>query len=372
MSNDNATGMNQKGELRIDELFSEILEAETLNVQNGTELLQEGLSKEEKARILKIAAEKIAIEAQGEGGSRTFIAAGRKKKRILAIALIAVLAFATTAFAAEIFQWDVRISNYLGIEAQNSEALSGGGMNVDVRDENGGVAIKAVQTIGDGTNIYILFDVTAPEGQKIYPESGFDMIYLRVGNALDGPTGMGYNCNMIEDDNPDDNKATFLLAMDANKKINDKKISVKFENLRHYMIGSGEMITDVPGDWELEWKLDYKDISTKYRIGKDLTVNEGTVSVDSISVSPIALNVRISGSCVKEYDLAPRDPQEGELIRITAITLKDGTVLTQEDASSWSNAINGSEYVLNMQMKKLLDVAQVKSVSLNGTEFELK
>ena len=319
----------------------------------------------------KLGLKKIGVEAQEAGGSRTFIAAGRKKKRILTIALIAVFAFATTAFAAEIFQWDVRISNYLGIEAHNSEALSGGGMNVDVSDENGGVTIKAVQTIGDGTNLYILFDVTAPEGQKIYPESGFDMIYLRVGDALDGPTGMGYSCNMIEDDSPDDNKATFLLAMDANKKINDKKISVKFENLRHYIIGSGEMVTDTPGDWELEWKLDYEDISTKYKIGKELTVKGGIASVDSISVSPIALNVQISGNCVKEYDSAPRDPGEGELIQVTAITLKNGTLLTQDDASSWGSSINGSEYVLNMQMKKLLDANQVKSITLNDTEFEL-
>ena len=53
MNNGNATGMNQKGELHIDELFSEILEAETLNVQNGTELLQEELSKEEKSADFK-------------------------------------------------------------------------------------------------------------------------------------------------------------------------------------------------------------------------------------------------------------------------------------------------------------------------------
>ena len=38
---------------------------------------------------------------------------------------------------------------------------------------------------------------------------------------------------------------------------------------------------------------------------------------------------------------------------------------------SWGSSINGSEYVLNMQMKKLLDANQVKSITLNDTEFEL-
>jgi|GEM_PF-1801032 hypothetical protein len=372
MNNDRGSETNRKGELRIDELFSEIFETETVNIQDGSDLLQEGLSKEEKERILKIALDKIGPDIQAEDRIRKVMPVVKIKKRILAVALIAIFAFATTAFAAEVFQWDVRISNYLGIENHNSDSLEGGGMNVGVSDENGGITIQAVQTIGDGTNIYILFDVTAPEGKTIYPGSSFDMVYLHVGNALDGPTGMGYSCNMVDDDQPNDNKATFLLSMDANKKINDKNISVKFENLRHYVTGSGEMITDCPGDWNLKWKLDYKDISTKYNVGKDLTVKDGTVHVDAISISPIALNVEASGSYIREYDSAPKGPQEKELIGVTAITLKDGTVLTQEDASSWGTSINGNKYVLNMQMKKLLDVDQVKSISLNGTEFVLK
>ncbi len=113
--------------------------------------------------------------------------ANGRRRRVLTAALIAVFAFATTAFAAEVFQWDVRISNYFGIGGHNSAELSGGGMDVGISAENGGVTIQAVQTIGDGNNMYILLDVTAPEGQTIHPNSSFDMIYLRV----DGVTSMG-------------------------------------------------------------------------------------------------------------------------------------------------------------------------------------
>jgi hypothetical protein len=222
--------------------------------------------------------------------------------------------------------------------------------------------------------LYILFDVTAPEGQTIrYPDASFEMIRLRIGElgGLDGPTGMGYGCTMLEDGNDKDNKATFLLSMEADKKINNKKINVEFENLRHYITGSGEMITDVPGKWELEWKLDYEDISTKFKIGKELVVNGKTIDVDSISISPIALNIRMSGSYFKELDAAPRAPGEGDPVQITAITLKDGTVLTQQDSLSWGCSIRNNESVINMQMRKLLDPDQVKSVTLNNTEFLL-
>ena len=218
----NYGGNQEKGGYRIDEIFGEFFGAETVNGPDGSELFQEGLTKEEKERVLKIAVSKLETENRKET-ERIVIQPKMKKRRILMVALIAVLAFATTAFAAELFQWDTRISNHFGIGDKNRASLSGGGMNVGVSDENGGVTIKAVQTIGDGNNMYILFDVTAPEGEIIDPQSGFDMIYLRIGGTVDGPTGMGYSCDMIEDDNAEDNKATFLFSMDANKKINDKK-----------------------------------------------------------------------------------------------------------------------------------------------------
>ncbi|MEL7655514.1 MAG: hypothetical protein AAGU75_06365 [Bacillota bacterium] len=353
--------MNQKkGEYRIDELFSEIFESETMNINDGAELLQDELTKEEKDRILQMAIEKI-------GGDRTVIRTRGKKRRILTVVLIAVFAFATTAFAAELFQWDTRISNYLGIGEQNSAELSGGGMNVGVSAENSGVTIEAVQTIGDATNMYSLLDVTAPEGEILDVNSSFDMIYLRV----DGVTSMGYSCEMIPDGNENDNKATFLFSMDANTKINNKMINIQFIDLRHYVADSGEMLIDYKGEWELEWKLDYEDISTKYSIGKDLEVNGKTVDVESISISPIALNVQISGSYIREYDSAPPEQGFGELIQITAVTLKDGTVLTQDDAASWGSSLNDSEYMINMKMKKLIETDQVKSITLNDTEFVL-
>ncbi len=376
MNNRNET--NKKGEYRIDEMFSEIFETETINMEDGSELLQEGLTRGEKQRILGIAMEKIEGRLQAESKTadtekdrntpeRTAVFKLNSRRRILIVSLAAILTFATTAFAAEIFQWDTRLSNYFEIGSHNQQDLSGSGMNVGISAEYEGVAIEAVQTIGDGNNIYILLNVTAPEGQIIHPGSSFDMIYVRV----DGVTGMGYSCDMMADDDENDNKATFLLAMEANNKINNKKINIRFSNLRHYITGSGEMVVDTEGEWELEWKLDYEDISKTYQIGEALTIKGESVKVESISISPIALNVKVQGAYFEKYDEAPGAPGEGDPIAITAIKLKGGSVLTWEDASSWGCSIRGRECSLNMQMKKLLDVSQVESITLNDKEFVL-
>ncbi len=374
--NGKKAGAAGSGETRIDEMIDRIHEVETLNMVDASELLQYELSEEEKGRILTMAMHKMkaesneSIDSNKINGQNEIVICKKRgvKRSVLIASLVAVFAFATTAVAAEVFQWDTRISNHLGMNETNRAELAESGMNVDVSAVQNGVTIKAVQTLGDANNMYILLDVTTPEGTVICPNSRFDMIYLKV----DGATSLGYSCDFLPDESENDNKATLLLSMEANKSINDKTIDLRFENLGHYKMETGEITPDFEGDWKLQWKLNYQDSSTKYPVDQSLSVNGETVNVDSISVSPIALNVKVSGSYIKEYDAVPPQPQEGDLISVTAVTLKDGTVLSQDDASGWGTSIDGDTYTINMQMKKLLDTEQIASITLNDTVIPLK
>ncbi len=326
------------------------------------ELLKDELSEEQKGRILAMTLEKIRDEEIKP--QRT----GRKRRRILTCALAAVFAFAGTAFAAEVFEWDVRISNHLGINEENSLELAESGMNVSIIKEQKCLKGEAVQNLGDANNSYILFDLNGPEGSIIYPQSRFDMIYLKV----DGVTSMGYSCDLLPDESETDNKGTMLLSMEANKSINNKKIDITFKDLAHYKMETGEMVPDISGEWKLNWKLDYKDNSTKFPVDQKILVNGNSVNVDSVSISPIALNAKISGAYIKEYDSVPPVPGAEELIQIKQVTLKDGTILTQDDSSGWGSSTDGAEFMINMKMKKLIDVDQIESITLNDTVITLK
>lgn len=360
----------EDGRKRIDEILDSIYEVETRNVDDGSELLQEELSSGEKEKILNMALDRIKAENDEEYQTTATrkTKSGSKKRGILVAALAAVFVFTTTVLAAEIFEWDNRIASYLGINANNSSALAESGMNIDVSAEQNGVTIKAIQTLGDANNMYILFEVTSPEGTKIDPNSRFDMIYLRV----EGANSLGYGCEFLPDESENDNKATMLFSMDANNDINDKTIDLSFENLGHYNAESGLIIPDFEGTWELKWKLDYKDCSQKYPVNQELTVNGKKVNVDTVEISPIAINVKVSGDYIKEYDAVPPDPAAGELFQITAVKLKDGTVLNQEDSSGWGTSTHGDMYTINMKMKKLMDKEQIESITLNDTVITLK
>lgn len=363
-------GVEEDRKIIIDELLDNIHEIETVNAQDGSDLLHGELSPEEGDRIWNRVLAKMGTEKNEKAQIRTVNRTKRRapKKRLLAAAVATVFIFVTSAWAAEVFEWDKRIANYLGINTGNSAKLAESGMLVGASAEQKGVTIKAVQTLGDAHNMYVLFDVTSPEGTRIAPNSGFEMIYLKV----DGATSLGYSCDFLPDESENDNRAAMLLTMSANKDINDKKINLRFKDLRHYMGAEKGYVTDVEGIWELEWKLDYKDSSLKYPVDQKLTVNGETVNVDVVEISPIAVNVKISGDYIKEYDSVPPDPEAGDLIQITAVTLKDGTVLTQKDSSGWGTSTEGDEYKISMQMKKLIDQEQVESITLDDTLISLR
>jgi len=355
---------------QIHEMLDSIQERETMNLMDGSELLVGELTPEEKERILKLALSRIKKEREEQNQLPLGIKTGKNKRwKILAAAVAAVLVFASTAVAAEVFQWDHRISAYLEINQDNSALLEGSGMNPNVQIEQNGVTIKAIQTLGDANNIYVLFEVTVPEGITLGPNSRFDGLIVEF-SGKEEPTGMGYSCDFLDDGSDEDNKGTMLLSLHANKDINRKVIKVRFGDLLHYEPAQGDYVIDVPGNWELKWQLNYQDNSLQYHVNQDLIIHGETVKVNRVDISPIAVNVHISGNYFKKFDLIPPD-FKGDLIRISAITLKDGTVLTPEDAFGWGSSIHGNKYVLNMQMKKLLDVKKVQSITLNETQILL-
>ena len=136
-------------------MLDKIYANETRNAADGSELLDNKLSEEEKGRILNMALYKMKSEKAGDSRSEICGAEGTgtakttwKRRRILIAALAAVFAFATTAFAAEVFQWDVRISNYFGIDEKNSEELAKGAQTVGVSAEQNGMKIEAGPDFG--------------------------------------------------------------------------------------------------------------------------------------------------------------------------------------------------------------------------------
>lgn len=109
------------------------------------------------------------------------------------------------------------------------------------------------------------------------------------------------------------------------------------------------------GNWSTTFRLE----QVKERLQSRQELDLGGWTVESVTVSPVAVTVRGSGDL---WDLGGEMPE-------VRVWLQDGT---QVDASSAGTSIDGEDVTLNSMFNEILDLSQVKTVTLNGEPLEME
>lgn len=109
------------------------------------------------------------------------------------------------------------------------------------------------------------------------------------------------------------------------------------------------------GNWSTTFRLE----QVKERLQSRQELDMGGWTVESVTVSPVAVTVRGSGDL---WDLGGEMPE-------VRVWLQDGT---QVDASSAGTSIDGEDVTLNSMFNEILDLSQVKTVTLNGEPLEME
>lgn len=109
------------------------------------------------------------------------------------------------------------------------------------------------------------------------------------------------------------------------------------------------------GNWSTTFRLE----QVKERLQSRPELDLGGWTVESVTVSPVAVTVRGSGDL---WDLGGEMPE-------VRVWLQDGT---QVEASSAGTSIDGEDVTLNSMFNEILDLSQVKTVTLNGKPLEME
>ena len=109
------------------------------------------------------------------------------------------------------------------------------------------------------------------------------------------------------------------------------------------------------GNWSTTFRLE----QVKERLQSRQELDLGGWTVESVTVSPVAVTVRGSGDL---WDLGGEMPE-------VRVWLQDGT---QVEASSAGTSIDGEDVTLNSMFNEILDLSQVKTVTLNGEPLEME
>lgn len=109
------------------------------------------------------------------------------------------------------------------------------------------------------------------------------------------------------------------------------------------------------GNWSTTFRLE--QVKERLQSRQELDLDGWTV--ESVTVSPVAVTVRGSGDL---WDLGGEMPE-------VRVWLQDGT---QVEASSAGTSIDGEDVTLNSMFNEILDLSQVKTVTLNGEPLKME
>ena len=242
-------------------------------------------TEEEKAAIARRAAEAARKQTRP---------ARRPVRRIALIAAAAVLVLAVgTAGATGILRSAAEVFSPLfgGAPAQ-TEIIDKIGYPVGASDTDNGVTVTADAVMGDAYNAVIVYTISRDDGTRLLPEDITGEMLLVHGNGTDlsilgGSHGSSYF--VVED--PAASSIQMVETVSADKPINDCTATGVFENIYKWDEETGESVPVIEGKWKVKFEMAYEDSSISLGGGETFTQDGMTFTIDSITLSPVAVKV---------------------------------------------------------------------------------
>lgn len=272
----------------------ELLEKSHLPEEAGTLLEPGRLPLEEEGRILALALAKAGLPPVERKEKQTM-----KRGKFGLMLLAGVLcAGAVVASAAGYFTLNRPLAKHLGAGEQENGLVSQAVQNLDSTCTVDGWTVTASQVLGDKTQLRVLLDVTAPEG-TVLPNGNY-----RLELPILDPDVI-FTVDKVEDDEPTDNKMSFVLSSVQAKDYRGQTVKFHMEGISRYKnytleelnAGANPLDVDrlVAGDFDLTFQLNYQDTSVTYNPGAEIDTAYGKIQVDEITLSPLSVFIKLSG-----------------------------------------------------------------------------
>ena len=274
-------------------------------------------------------------------------------------------------------------SDIFGGSAAQTEVIDKIGRPIGASDTDNGVTIIADAIIGDAYNAAIVYTIRRDDGTPLLPEDanekgllmgGFGGTWLEV-------TGGSHGSAWFVDEVPGDNTIQLVQTISADVPITKRTATAEFEDLRGWDEAAGEAATLIEGHWKFRFDVDYEDSSVTLVGGETFTQDGMTFTVDSVSVSPIAVRVAYTVDSEVQWSDAPsgRESEEDsrqmeryfENVEIL-LTKKDGTVI---DMSSSGGGIRPDHGVTVCDKGGIFDeiipLEELESISVGGILYPI-
>ena len=322
-----------------------------------------------------------ALQAAQEQQSRT----RRPIRRTVLIAAAAVLVLAVgTAGATGILKSAAEVfAPIFGGSAAQTEIIDKIGYPIGASDTAGGVTITADAVMGDAYNAAIVFTITRDDGTALLPAGTEDaMLLVRGGGADLNILGGTHGSSWFVDEDPTDNTVQLIQTISADVPINDCTATAEFDNLWLWDEENGEAVPFAEGTWKLRFDVRYEDASITLGGGETFTQDGMTFTIDSITLSPVAMKVDYTADeeVVWSGNESGRQSDEDaeqmarymENVEIL-LPRTDGTVMDLSSSGGSISPEDGTTVCSKSQVfSEIIPMEEMASISVGGVVFPIQ
>ena len=297
-------------------------------------------------------------------------------KKTVAVLVAAALLLMACAFTV-VTGLDQRFVAYFRGTEEDAQQVSGGvvGVEESFQYENGWT-VNIAQVLADRYSMAVLSEVVAPEGTVLDGEA----YYLELGMELPpsarnqpASSGWGYGPVILEDEDPGDNRLTFLQTKGA-RELGAKDLLGQSVTLTpKWLMESGGKKLNVDFSREEQEQsctvaLPEQDSGRTYALSAPIQVDGETMTLSELYLSPI------SAAFVLRGEMEERALEESDLARIeedASLHLADGTeVSIRRMVSQTTDEAIGAVHSI-FQTDIILEPEDVTAITLLGQTFSL-
>ena len=305
----------------------------------------------------------------------------RRSRALVIAAAAAVLALAVgcTAYASGMLG---RASAPAKETPATTEVVDGIG-RPDAHASSDGVTVTAEAVMGDRSNYAIVFSIAKDDGTPFegIRENQDGTLALRFENlatvTVDDAPSRG-TVSYFFDADPHDNAIQFVKASTIDThggtSFVGKDVYVKLHDLLAFD-EDGEARTLVEGAWKMDFVADCADLSVDLPAGQTFAFDEGTATINAIMISPLSLSVDLTIDFPIEVNVIGFDTPQSKRLQYLPLTvnMKDGTGIDATRKAGGGVEVREQTTVTDKSMAfdKILDLDQVKSVTVGGVEIPM-
>lgn len=295
----------------------------------------------------------------------------RQRGKLLSLSLAVGLLFALTAFSALAvsLDWHHKLASLFQPTPAQVEYMQGAVAQPLVTASDNGVTVQVMQTITERHGIWLLLEVTAPEGTELPENAAWESSVLRA--YLTAPEDNApahvsvWNMRTLA---VSGNKMTCLGHLRTESQIDGvQNLELLLDNLGFWAdddSASFQALRECAFD--MEWALAYQDLTTVLTPEQPLLLNGRAARLASVEITPMSVFVEI---VCEDGAAADGLPQFAEPV----LELADGARLTMSLANTGSHfcTIGDDGATIGYFFDKVTDAAELQNLIIGDLVIPL-